>query len=113
MARLSPAVGLLAASELKKGSSKRGHIKKKKGASACLVHFDSDVERTRVGLLWCPSWRCGGGHLRSAQADWLGQAKACLEVPAEVLNSKTEFTHDPAALCRWRDTLAAVVAKAL
>ncbi len=50
--------------------------------------------------------------LRAAHADWLGQAKACLEVPAEVLRSKTEFTHDPAALYHWRDTLAAAIAKA-
>ena len=32
--------------------------------------------------------------------------------PAEVLKSRTEFTHDPAALYRWRDTLAAAIAKA-
>ncbi len=50
--------------------------------------------------------------LRAAQADWLKQAKTCLEVPAGVLKSKTEFTHEPAAVYRWRDSLAAAIAKA-
>jgi hypothetical protein len=50
--------------------------------------------------------------LRAAQADWLKQAKTRLEVPAEVLKNKTEFTHDPAALYRWRASLAAAIATA-
>ena len=45
-------------------------------------------------------------ELRAAKGDWLKQARLALEVPAEVLKSKTEFTHDPAALYRWREALA-------
>jgi hypothetical protein len=48
-------------------------------------------------------------ELRAAHADWLAQAKARLEVPADVLKNKTEYTHDPAALYRWRDGLAAAL----
>ena len=50
--------------------------------------------------------------LRTAQADWLRQAKACLEVPADVVKNKTEFTYNPAVLYRWRDALAAAIASA-
>jgi hypothetical protein len=48
-------------------------------------------------------------ELRAAKADWLKQARLALEVPAEVLRSKTEFTHDPAAIYRWREAMAEAI----
>lgn len=52
--------------------------------------------------------------LRSAKAAWLERAKTLLEVPTEVLTSKTEFTRDPQTLYRYRTALAdAIVAASL
>lgn len=48
-------------------------------------------------------------ELRAKKADWLKQAKGLLEVPADLLKSKTEFTRDPSALYRWRNTLAETI----
>jgi hypothetical protein len=49
---------------------------------------------------------------RAEKPDWLKQAKALLAVPPDVLKSKTEFTHDPAALYRWRNSLAEAIMSA-
>jgi hypothetical protein len=48
-------------------------------------------------------------ELRAQKSKWLAQAKALLEVPAEVLKNKTEFTHDPAAVYRWRARLGEAI----
>jgi hypothetical protein len=48
-------------------------------------------------------------ELRAQKSEWLAQAKALLEVPAEVLKNKTEFTRDPAAVYRWRARLAEAI----
>ncbi len=48
-------------------------------------------------------------ELRVSKGDWLARAKGLLEVPADVLASKTEYTHDPAALYRWRDAIARAI----
>ena len=48
-------------------------------------------------------------ELRAGRGGWLARAKALLEVPADVLASKTEYTHDPAALYRWRDAVARAI----
>ena len=50
--------------------------------------------------------------LRERKVEWLQQAKQLLDVPAEVLKSKTEFTHDPAPLYRYRARLAQAIAAA-
>lgn len=51
-------------------------------------------------------------ELRASKGDWLARAKGLLEVPADVLTSKTEYTHDPAALYRWRDAIARAIEEA-
>jgi hypothetical protein len=43
-------------------------------------------------------------HAKSAR--WLARAKAALAVPDDVVRSMTEYTHDPAAIYRYRQTLA-------
>lgn len=48
-------------------------------------------------------------ELRTSKADWLVRAKGLLQVPVEVLASKTEYTHDPAAVYRWRDAVAKAI----
>lgn len=66
-----------------------------------------------VRLLESAIARAGdAANSRLTQANWLQEAKAALEVPAAVLKSKTEYTHDPAALYRWRDALAAAIISA-
>jgi len=47
--------------------------------------------------------------LSGKKAGWLKTAKSLLEVPADVLKSKTEYTHDPAALYRYRNSLAEAI----
>lgn len=48
-------------------------------------------------------------ELRAGHGDWLARAKGLLEVPADVLASKTEYTDDPAALYRWREAVARAI----
>jgi hypothetical protein len=47
--------------------------------------------------------------LRDQKAGWLKEARALLEVPAEVLKSRTEFTHDPSAVYKWRNRIAEAI----
>ncbi|NLB97027.1 MAG: DUF4091 domain-containing protein [Armatimonadetes bacterium] len=48
-------------------------------------------------------------QLHERQAKWLETAKALLEVPAEVAESMTRYTDDPAAVYRWRDRIARAI----
>lgn len=48
-------------------------------------------------------------ELRAGNVGWLVRAKELLEVPADVLASKTEYTHDPGAIYRWRDAVARAI----
>lgn len=50
--------------------------------------------------------------LAAAHSKWLSQAKRLLEVPATVLRDKTNYTHDPRALYRWRDAVAEAIESA-
>ena len=47
--------------------------------------------------------------LRARRADWLAKAKVLLIVPDDVAKSLTEYTHDPAAVYRYRDGLAEAI----
>jgi hypothetical protein len=49
----------------------------------------------------------GGG----AGKQWLSQAKTCLEVPAELVKSRTEYSRDPAAVYTFRQRLADAIEK--
>jgi hypothetical protein len=51
-------------------------------------------------------------QLRGQRADWLAKAKKLLQVPEEVVSSLSAYTHDPAALYRWRDALAEAIVSA-
>ena len=47
--------------------------------------------------------------LRAARTTWLKRARPLLQAPAEVLKSKTDYTHDPARLYRWRNAMAEAI----
>ena len=47
--------------------------------------------------------------LRDQKAAWLKQARELLAVPSEVLKSKTEFTHDPSTVYKWRTRMAEAI----
>lgn len=42
----------------------------------------------------------------AACADWVARARRALEVPASLMRSTTEYTHDPAEVYRWRRGMA-------
>jgi hypothetical protein len=46
----------------------------------------------------------------AAQTAWLARAKAALEVPESVSRTLTDYTHDPAAVYRWRRAMAEALA---
>ena len=45
----------------------------------------------------------------SDRASWARRAKSALAVPRDVVDSRTNFTDDPAALYRWRDEMADLI----
>ena len=50
--------------------------------------------------------------LRAARTTWLKRARPLLQAPAEVLKSKTDYTHDPARLYHWRNAMAEAIMEA-
>jgi hypothetical protein len=50
-----------------------------------------------------------GEGLSDEERRWLTEAKAALEVPADLVASLTEYSRDPAKLYAWRERLAALI----
>jgi hypothetical protein len=50
--------------------------------------------------------------LRAARTTWLERARPLLQAPADVLKSKTDYTHDPATLYHWRNAMAEAIMEA-